>query len=184
MNRRAFLAVAMALVLCPLTAVAEGERPRNALSIDLFMPVCSPIDYLIEGIWNVPLSIQYEHVVADHIVGVARVGVLGIHSNGEWGALLEGAIGVEWHPFREGMEGFHVDLSGLVNSEPRSAVYRYRIGVAPGIGWQFLFGPRMSLDVVVGGLGYTYTAMIPPSSPGWGWGIIWGGGGIFFGLRF
>jgi hypothetical protein len=184
MKRSAFLATIIALILCPLTAASEGETPRNTLSIDLFMPICSPIDYFIEGIWNVPLCVQYKHVVANHIVGVSRVGGFGFYSNGKWGALLEGALGVEWHPFREGIEGFHVDLCGLVNCEPKSEAYRYRIGVAPGFGWQFPMGHRMSLDFVAGGLGFAYTAMISPSSPGWGWGIIWGGGGIFLGLTF
>jgi hypothetical protein len=126
-----------------------------------------------------------ERVVVDHVVGVARAGVLGIYGNGGWWPILEFALGVEWHPFNTGLEGFHVDLYALSMIEPLSEAYRYRVGVAPGLGWQFLLGPRLSLDLVVGGIGYTYTDMYPPSSTAWGFGLIWAGAeGVYLGYAF
>jgi hypothetical protein len=184
MKNRAVLVAAAALALCPFVAAADEALPKNAISIDLALPLFTSVDYFIEDLWNVPVLIQYERVVVDNVVGVARAGVLGIYGSGGWWPVLELALGAEWHPFKPGLDGFHVDLFGLLNNEPLGEAYRYRVGIAPGLGWQLLLGPRLSLDLVLGGFGGTYTDMLPPSVPGWSLGFCFGGGGVFLGLAF
>ena len=70
--KNVFLVVLCVVLMSPAFAAAEVQTPKeaqNAISIDLLMPVLELVDFL--GGWPmmaVPVSIQYQRVISDHLV--------------------------------------------------------------------------------------------------------------------
>jgi hypothetical protein len=163
------------------TAEATGKEAKNGISIDVFMPVFVPIDYLLEGIWNVPIGIQYQRVISDHFVLLGKAGLLAYSGDGTWGMLANLGTGVEWHPFQKGLNGFHIGFTGFIIYEPSSKAYHFHIPIGPMFGWQFPVSQDMTIDVTVG-LGYGYNGDFIDGAGGWS--LMAMPGGIFLGYTF
>lgn len=157
-----FLSLLFAISLGTESVVAQG--PRNAVSFDVFLPLMVPVSILSgEEMVFLPLNVKYQRVLADHLVLMLKSGLNFNWGNNEKSLDVYPLVGLEWHPFRTGLEGFYVGLSGFFNYSAcyydtevtEGTDHNYRIAIGPTFGWQFVRRSKMVIDLTFG-LGYGY----------------------------
>jgi len=145
-------------VLSPIPGIAEDQTPKEpqrAISLNVLELIAGPI-LSTNGTIDVPVAIDYEQVLADHFVlsvipGLEFFG----YSNPNGGLVLavEPWVEVDWHPFDTGLKGFFAGLAGTgvftLDFRP-SPNNEYFLGIAPVVGYQFLLGSNIDLDMALG----------------------------------
>jgi hypothetical protein len=137
---------------------SETKEPQNAISIDVLLPVMSPVSKLCgEKSSFIPINIKYQRVLADHLVLMLKGGF-----NYDWGDDSKSIdiypmAELDWHPFQKGLKGFYAGLSSFygyedyINSHEGSS----RIALGGTLGWQFVLRSNFIIDLTFG-LGYGY----------------------------
>jgi hypothetical protein len=176
-------------------ADTASQAAQNAISVDLFLPIYSPVEFA-GGNYLIPLSLLYQRVITRRVVFFSRAGLIYTFRDVDWGALATFATGVDWHPFHEGLNGFHLGFSGYYTydtgytesyrtvSATAGMWYLHHAALGSTIGWQFLLPANLTIDLNAG-IGYGYTGGVfrdGEFGSGWTWVLM--PGGIFFGLRF
>jgi hypothetical protein len=151
----------LTIILFALTLFAEPSETKdqqNAISIDVFMPIMSPISYLQgeKGHWF-PLNVKYQRVLTDHFVLMLKGGFNYNWDNEPTGIDIYPMAELDWHPFQKGLRGFYAGLSifyGYSNyfDSPEGET---RIALGPSLGWQFVVHRHLIIDLTLG-LGFGY----------------------------
>lgn len=192
-NTRLLLAVFCFLAVAPGSLYAQ-ER-QNVISVDLFLPVMSPVSHLSgEDMAFVPLNVKYQRVLTEHQVLSLKIGLTySWDSNDERILEVNPMLALEWHPFGIGLKGFYLGPSLFFthsdNSYSRTTTeddldYGYWAAVGGILGYEFVLQSRMVIDLVFG-LGYGYSKEVYVN------GVVASGfqvdetiGGVFVGYLF
>jgi hypothetical protein len=154
-----FMVLFFVLALWPESSEAQDQK--NAISIDVFLPLMSPISSLSGEEDNfLPLNVKYQRVVADHLALMFKAGFNynWKEKNSRRSLDFYPMVGLDWRPFRTGLKGFYTGLSGIFGY---TAYYNttegddYRIALGPTLGYQFVLRSRIVIDLTFG-LGYGY----------------------------
>lgn len=157
-------------VICALTVSAgplHAQEPRNALSIDVFLPAMSPVSRIAYGeMFFVPLNAKYQHVLSEHQVLMVKMGLnYSWDTHGERILDLYPMLALEWHPFNTGLKGFYLGPSLLFGyssySYSRATAendldHSYWAAVGGNIGYEYALPSGMVIDLIFG-LGYGNT---------------------------
>jgi len=156
-------------VLCTLIfrpCVLNAQETPNAISIDLFLPIMSPLSRMLgEEASFVPINVKYKRMLAEHYVLTVKMGVTNNwDSEGEHTVEVSPMLAVDWHPFSSGMTGFYLGpslfYSHSLHSYSRTTVeddldYSYWAAAGGNIGYEFAFQSGIVIDLIFG-LGYGY----------------------------
>lgn len=157
-------------VLSSTAAAAQGQTStdaRNAISVEMILPIGVPIGLLVgERSVLIPVQIQYQRVVADHLVLLVKAGLFYGWTlpprEPERTLDLLPVVELDWHPFHTGLQGPYLGLSGTGGygvgfSDAGAAIvttgHYYDFIVGPTLGWQFLLPANITIDTAFG-LGY------------------------------
>jgi len=199
-TRNLMRAVLLFVLLSPTLVAAQGQTStdaRNAISIDVLLPIGVPISLLVgERSVLVPVQVQYQRVVADHLVLLVTAGL-----NYGWtlpprtrerSLDIYSVVEVGWHPFHRGLKGFHVGLSGFFSYgaiftdavATKATAYGYRLRLGPTLGWQFLLPANITIDTAFG-LGFGPAVDVDSDGVRTS-GFLWDPtrAGVFLGFRF
>lgn len=144
-----------------LTLLAEpskSKEPKNAVSIDVLLPIMSPISHLQgeEAHW-LPLQLKYQRVLTDHFVLMLRYGMFYYWSDKPIEIDFFPMAELDWHPFQKGLRGFYAGVSAFYcySNTFDSPERLYRINMGPTLGWQFVLPWNITIDLTLGvGFGY------------------------------
>jgi hypothetical protein len=159
-TRCRFLSVVLVLLLfVPFIVAADDQEQKNALSLDLVGPTVKGIQSLSLGNLSLELPLEYERVLADHFtlafpLYVSYYNNKNVGGNDFWSMCVEPWIGLDWHPFDKGLGGFFVGPYMVIsfNYDTRltmSDSTYYFIGWGASIGYKFLFGNVLDLDLTL-----------------------------------
>jgi hypothetical protein len=186
------------LFLAVLCVVGPGsphaQEPRNAIAVDLFLPVMSPVSRLSgEDMTFVPLNIMYRHVLTEHQVLMLKMGLTYSWGDGEKSLDVSPMLALEWHPFDTGLKGFYVGPSLFFNRTTNSYSgtpaaddidHSHWTAVGGNVGYEFESRSNLIVDLIFG-LGYGYSKEVNVN------GKVTSGyqvdetiGGVFVGYRF
>lgn len=193
-------ALVLFLVLSPALSSAQGEAStdeKNALSLEVVLPLAVPIGILgPDRDLLIPVVLQYQRVIADHLVLVAMIGLyydqkLPPQPRDSTLSIFP-VVELDWHPFHEGLRGFHLGLSGVFacetsfsDAKPTEVTSRYyRLGLGPTVGWQFMLPAHIIIDLVFG-LGYGPSWNVDAAGTStFDWALDPTRAGIYLGLMF
>jgi hypothetical protein len=141
-----------------VSAESSGAKdPKNAVSIDVLLPV-GAVASAASGDDNfIPLNIKYQRVLADHLVLMLKGGFNYNFKPKAKGIDIYPMAELDWHPFQKGLKGFYAGLSifyGYSNyfDSPEGET---RIALGPTLGWQFVVRRHLIIDLTLG-LGFGY----------------------------
>ena len=192
--RRLLLAVFCALTVGP--GSLHAQEPHNAISIDLFLPVMSPVSRLAgEDMAFVPLNVKYQRVLTEHGVLMVKMGITySWDSDGETILDVNPMIALDWHPFNTGLKGFYLGPSLFFNYSSYSHSgatadsdldHSYWASVGGNIGYEFVLRSRMLIDLIFGlGYGYSKEVDVKGRTRASGFVVDETVGGVFVGYSF
>lgn len=193
-NRRLLLAVFCALTVGPDSL--QAQEPRNAISIDLFLPVMSPVSRLSgEDMAFVPLNVKYQRVLTEHAVLMMKMGLTySWDSDGESILDVNPMLALEWHPFNTGLKGFYLgpSLFFTYSSYSHSGTtaesdldHSSWAAVGGNIGYEFVLRSGMVIDLIFGlGYGYSKEVDVKGRTSASGFQVDETVGGVFVGYHF
>jgi len=192
--RRLLLAVFCALTVGP--GSLHAQEPRNAISIDLFLPAMSPVSHIVgEDMAFVPLNVKYQRVLSEHQVLMVKMGLnYSWDSHGERILDLYPMLALDWHPFNTGLRGFYLgpSLFFSYSSYSHSGAtadsdldHSYWASVGGNIGYAFVLRSRMVIDLIFGlGYGYSKEVDVKGRTSASGFLVDETIGGVFVGYSF
>lgn len=193
-HRRLLLAVLCALAVGP--GAVQAQEPRNALSIDLLLPVLSPVSHLSgEDTAFVPLNVKYQRVLTEHGVLMVKLGLTySWDSDGERIWEINPMLAFDWHPFDTGLKGFYLGPSLFFNynsySHSGATVdsdldHSHWAAVGGNIGYGFVLRSGMVVDLIFGlGYGYSKEVDVTGRTSASGFQVDETVGGVFVGTSF
>jgi len=154
-----------ALALWPRSMYAQESV--NAVSVDVFLPLMSPVSRLAGEMAWIPFNVKYQRVISSHLAVMAKSGVNYSWAAGEKILDVYPMLALEWRPFHTGLKGFYLGPSLFFNysnywndyAVVTNPDHAYWIAAGGNLGWQFVLRPRIVIDVTFG-LGYGYNAEV------------------------
>lgn len=141
-------------MLAPSRGLAEGQEPapRNEISLDLAMPVAFNLVFP-QG--AVPIVLEYQRVLNDHLVLSISPGIAYVPQSNKWLLLMELWVGLNWHPFQEGLQGFYVGpgiavFDNLEHFETGGSDSLFGVFLGLTIGYQFVLTQHLNVDLALG----------------------------------
>ena len=144
------------LILAPSRGLAEAKEPdpRNEISIDLAMPVV--MNLLEPTGYVVPIVLEYQRLLNEHLALSIVPGVAYSGLPDGWILLTQLWVGLNWHPFQEGLRGFYVGpgfvvfgiIDNTMHKEPMLRFLCMFLGLT--VGYQFVLTPHINVDVALG----------------------------------
>jgi hypothetical protein len=201
MKTRNLVSSMLLFAALPATVLAAQGRTtteaRNAFSVEVLLPICVPIGLLAgeRGV-AIPVQVQYQRVVAEHLVLLVKAGLIYDWTlpprQPERELSVFPVVELDWHPFRTGLRGPYLGLSGIFDytavfagaGAATATAIGYRFGLGPTVGWQFLLPANITIDSAFG-LGFGPAVGVDADGPGTSrllWGIT--RGKVFLGFRF
>jgi hypothetical protein len=159
-------------VLLAVLCAAEGQAPApagNALSLNLFMTAGGLLRNLpgTRDLYRaqptatacIPLALEYERLVADHLVLAVAPMLVYYRVNGYDGLTIDQVVAVEWHPFDTGLLGWFfgafIDFDYFTYFGSASSLTVF--GIGPSVGYERAIGDRLVFKVALGvGMGPQY----------------------------
>jgi hypothetical protein len=182
------LVLLFSLALWPKSSGAQGQQ--NAISIDVFLPIMSPVSLLSgEEMAFLPLNVKYQRVIVDHLVLMLKGGLNYNWDNSERILDIYPMVELDWHPFQSGLKGFYTGFSGFFNyssyhNSTEDADHNYRAALGGTLGWQFVLQSRIIIDLTLG-LGYGYNVEVDVNGNKTSdWSLDETIGGVFVGFCF
>jgi len=156
-----FILLTCIMAFAPVSLKADGER--HALSIDVFLPLMSPVSRAFGEMAWIPVNIKYQYLIMDHLAMMGKAGINYSWASGEKILEVYPVLALEYHPFDIGLHGFYIGPSLLLNychywndySVVNNPDHTYRIAPGINIGWEFVLQSNVVIDVTFG-LGYGY----------------------------
>ena len=191
--------IVLLTVMCALTVgpgFLHAQEPRNALSIDLFLPAMSPVSRIAYGeMVFVPLNVKYQRVLGDHNVLMVKMGLnYSWDSHGERILDLYPMLALDWHPFNAGLKGFYLGPSLLFSyssySHSGATVesdldHSYWTAVGGNIGYGYVLPSGTVIDLIFGlGYGYAKEVDVKGRTSTSGYRVDETIGGVFVGRSF
>lgn len=149
-------------------AMAGGQaRPDRlqALSLDLFGPITMPIGYFRDQVIGIPVDVQFQRVLYDHLVLSIHVG-FSYNWNldaSDWNLLINPRAELQWHPWKAGLDGLYFALIGAFeydssyHGEQSPGInYLFHIPLGVTLGWGFCLPMNLLLNVELFGVGFGY----------------------------
>ncbi len=146
---------------------ADAVEPRRAVSIDVLLPLMAPVSVATGEMAWIPLNVKYQQVLAEHFALMGKAGINYSWAKGEKILEVYPMLALEWRPFHRGLRGFYFGPSVLVSyghywndyAVVDNPDHSYRIAVGANLGWQFLVGTNLTIDVTFG-MGHGYDSEV------------------------
>jgi hypothetical protein len=150
--------IILAILFFTCTALSEpvnGNQPKNAVSVDVLLPILSPISDE-KANW-LPIQVKYQRVLGEHLVLMFRYGMFYYWEDKPKEIDFFPMAELDWHPFQKGLKGFYTGGSVFYNYSDylNSRESETRIALGPSLGWQFVVRRHLIIDLALG-LGFGY----------------------------